>query len=101
MTSDNPYQDPLAIEFIGDPGKELQRLFIKELMRRLRTPDVAASLTAAELEVCRKVIESNAIDLNSIRRGEFGKLAKDVADKFPAMDGQDAPPFDAQGNRVN
>lgn len=99
--TDNPYQDPLAIEFVGDPGKEMQRLFVRELIRRLRTADVAAALSAAELEVVRKVIESNAIDLNSIRRGEFGAFAKETADKFPMQAEGEKLPFDASGNRVN
>ena len=100
MTDEPNYKDPLAIAFVGDPGKELQRLFVRELLRRC-TGDDAKAMSAAELEVVRKVIESNAIDLNSIRRGEHGALAQEVARKFPQLEGDDLP-FNADGSpRVN
>jgi hypothetical protein len=71
----------------ADPGKELYTAFIKELLRRVTTPEVAASLSAAELELIRKVASDNTINLASIRKGDFGEVARAAAEEFPFPDG--------------
>lgn len=76
-----------SAEMGQDPGKELYTAFIKELLRRVTTPDVAASLSAAELELIRKVASDNSINLASIRKGDFGETAQRVAEEFPFPDG--------------
>ena len=65
-----------------DQGQKLGRLFYDELERRL-TGDNAAALTAAELELIRKVLDSNSITLGQCKSGKFGEVVKDVAEQFP------------------
>ena len=75
------------ITLSGDPGKDLYTAFIKELLRRVTTLDVAAELSAAELELIRKVASDNSINLASIRKGDFGETCKRVAEDFPFPEG--------------
>jgi hypothetical protein len=43
--------------------------------------------TAAEMEFCRKVMESNSITLGTVERGDFGDLGKAVAARnYPDFD---------------
>lgn len=72
---------------LGDLGRELMELFALELKRRMK--ENAASMTASELEVVRKLLGDNSVTLAAIRRGDFGKVAKAAAEDFPfpsAMD---------------
>ena len=65
-----------------DQGKRLGRAFYDELERRL-TGDNAHNVTAAELELIRKVLDSNSITLSQVQSGKFGEMAKAVAEEFP------------------
>lgn len=63
------------------------RLLCGELIRRLE--DDAANISASELEVIRKLLTDNSVTLAHVRRGDFGQVAKQVAEEFP---------FDETGN---
>lgn len=65
----------------GDMGRDLLELMTAELKRRLR--EGAASMSASELELIRKLLSDNAVTLASIRRGDFGTVAQQVAEEFP------------------
>lgn len=64
-----------------DIARELMQLFAKELKRRL--VDGAKDMSPSELEVVRKVLSDNSVTLASIKRGDFGAVAKKAADDFP------------------
>lgn len=70
-----------------DQGRRIGSLFYDELERRLR--DGAQACTAAELELIRKVLDSNAITLSQVKAGDFGKLAQSVAEEFPDFGDED------------
>ncbi len=76
----------------ADPGRRLMELLCAELIRRLQ--DGADQMTASELEVVRKVLSDNSITLAHVRRGDFGEMAKKVAEEFPFPEDeyQDAQP---------
>jgi hypothetical protein len=81
----------LKVEPQEDEGRRLYRAFIRELLRRVESPELASSLTAAELELIRKVASDNSITIASIRRGDFGDTAKRAAEEFPFPEGPQAP----------
>jgi len=62
-------------------GIEIMELFIKELKRRLR--EDAAALKAADFEMIRKLLADNAITIASVRAGNFGEFAQNVAENYP------------------
>lgn len=64
-----------------DPGKELMKLLIAELIRRLTTN--GTEMVASELEVVRKLLQDNAVTLQHVQRGDYGEFAKSVAEEFP------------------
>lgn len=83
---EKPKESPIALT--GDPGKDIMALFVFELQRRLIQR--AAEMTSSELEVVRKLLGDNSVTLASIRRGDFGDIAKKVAEDFPFPEGTDA-----------
>lgn len=70
-----------------DPGGELMRLLVGEMLRRLQDKERAAILSASELEVIRKLLTDNSVTLAHVRRGDFGELAKEAAESFPFDEG--------------
>lgn len=64
-----------------DPGKELMRLLVVELVRRLT--DQPGEMVASELEVARKLLQDNSVTLAHVQRGDYGTFAKSVAEEFP------------------
>ena len=75
----------------ADQGQRLGQRFYAELERRLSAEN-APDLTAAELELIRKVLDSNSITLGQVKSGKFGEVAKSVAEEFPFMDGMEEGP---------
>lgn len=73
-------------------GSTLLALFVAELTRRMR--EESKDLKAADLEVIRKFLSDSSVTLASVQRGDFGELAKEVADEFPfPEEGETAPPL--------
>lgn len=71
-----------------DPGARLLRGLVNELLRRLDDPEVAAAMSASEMELIRKLCSDNTVTLASIRKGDFGATAQKVADEeFPFPEG--------------
>lgn len=64
-----------------DPGKELMKLLIVELIRRLT--EGGRDMVASELEVVRKLLGDNAVTLAHVQRGDYGAFAKEVSEEFP------------------
>lgn len=80
-TADN---DPLG----NDPGARLLRGMVKELLRRLEDPEIAAAMAASEMELIRKLCSDNTVTLASIRRGDFGEVARVAAEEYPFPEGR-------------
>lgn len=85
---DSPLQ-PIA-ELTEDFDLRLAKGFVKELVRRIEA--AGPTMTASELELVRKVLSDNSISFATIKRGDFGEVAKQAAEAFP---------FDAGGNVVS
>lgn len=72
-----------------DPGAELMAgfvTFLKEKVRRanLKRDDADYEpMTAAESNVIRQLLSDNSVTLASVRKGNFGELARRVAEEFP------------------
>lgn len=62
-------------------GQTLMSLFVQELIRRME--EDVKDLKAADLEVVRKFISDQSITLASVQRGDFGELARQVAEEMP------------------
>lgn len=79
---------------VGDApfGERLLKGLVTELLRRLENPEIAAALSASEMELIRKVCTDNSITLASIQRGDFGETARRAATEFPfeVIDGDKA-----------
>lgn len=56
--------------------RTILELLAKEMLRRLSDPDVAATMSAAELEVARKLSGDAGITLATIRNGDYGDAIK-------------------------
>ena len=74
----------------NDPGASLLKGLVKELLRRLETPSVAQDMTAAELNLIRQLCADNSVSFASIKRGDFGEVARSVAEDFPFPEGPTA-----------
>ena len=68
---------------------QLLRKLVARLLKRLDDPE--KDIPVAEMELIRKLCSDNSISFASIRQGNFGEIAKRVAESFP---------FDADGNIV-
>jgi hypothetical protein len=81
----NPHQDlPQDFEV------RLMKGLVKRLLQRIENPQV--EVTVAEMELIRKLSESNSVSFSSIKRGDFGQTAQRIAEEFP---------FDEGGNVVS
>lgn len=92
--SQPPSREPDAILEVRadeDPGHQLLKGLIKELIRRVSDPDIAKDLTAAEGELIRKLLSDSSVNLASIKRGDFGDTARRAAEEFPFPEGPQAP----------
>jgi hypothetical protein len=69
----------------NDPGVMMMELLIKRIIINLQ--DTERPLPAAEQEVIRKLLGDNSVTLNSIKRGDFGEYARQVAEEFPFEEG--------------
>lgn len=78
---------PFVQEEGEDDGHFIMRLFVKELKRRLSTPEVAQEMTAAEMTVILRLLSDNSISMGAIRKGDFGETAQRVAEEFPFPSG--------------
>lgn len=76
---------PLSADF---EVRLLQGL-VKRLLQRIEDPKVEVSV--AEMQLIRQLCESNSVSFSSIKRGDFGRVAQEVADEFP---------FDEEGRVV-
>lgn len=77
-------QDQINME---DPGASLLRGLVKELLRRLGDPSIAKDMTAAEMNLIRQLCADNSVSFASIKRGDFGNVARQVAEEFPFPEG--------------
>jgi hypothetical protein len=70
-----------------DKGRRAVDLFVDYFVRRLETAAQGnTEMPAAELEVCRKLLQDNAITMASVRKGDFGDAARVAAEEFPFDD---------------
>lgn len=72
---------------MSDPGASLLKGLVKELLRRLGDPDTAKGMTAAEMNLVRQLCADNSVSFASIKRGDFGEVARSVAEDFPFPEG--------------
>lgn len=72
---------------IRDPGASLLKGLVKELLRRLADPTIASGMTAAEMNLIRQLCADNSVSFASIKRGDFGEVARSVAEDFPFPEG--------------
>lgn len=72
---------------MNDPGASLLKGLVKELLRRLGDPEVAKAMTAAEMNLIRQLCADNSVSFASIKRGDFGAVAREVAESFPFPEG--------------
>lgn len=70
-----------------DYGKRLLKGLVLELVRRLEDPEEKKKFSAAEGELVRKLCADGSVTLSSIRRGDFGEVAKRAAEEFPFPEG--------------
>jgi hypothetical protein len=70
-----------------DFGKQLLKGLVKELLRRLKDPEEAKALSAAEGELIRKLCSDGSVTLSSIKAGDFGQVAQRVAEEYPFPEG--------------
>lgn len=68
---------------------QLLRKLVARLLKRLDDPEI--DIPVAEMELIRKLCSDNSISFASIRQGNFGDVARRVAEEFP---------FDEDGNVV-
>lgn len=74
-----------------DPGQVILSLFLKEVKRRLT--EEAKDMKAADLEFVRKLLQDNSLTIASVRRGDFGDMARTVLEEFPFPNDDGAPNF--------
>lgn len=80
----------------NDPGRDIMEKFVEFLQRKLDaallepTDPGYVALTAAEMQVIQKLMENNSVTLASVRRGEFGAHAQQLAEEFPFPGNDDA-----------
>lgn len=70
-----------------DLGKRLLQGLVNELLRRVEDPEEAKKLTAAEINQIRQLCTDNSVSLASIKAGDFGDVAKRVAEEYPFPEG--------------
>lgn len=78
---------PLGEELQPDFEVQLLKGLVKELLRRLEDPDVAAEMSASEMQLIRQLCQDNSVDFSSIKRGDFGEVAKKAAEDYPFPEG--------------
>lgn len=76
---------PTGETLSGDPGKDIMRLLCAKIIEQLQSPDPEIAKPAL-FEVARKLLSDNSITLAQVRRGDFGDVAKKVAEEFPFED---------------
>lgn len=81
--------------------KQLIDNFVGYLIRVMMAAQVDGEVPSATLEVIRKVCQDNAITISSVRRGEFGSLAKQAAEDFPFDDSGQAVAAPMMGIKPN
>lgn len=85
----------MAAGIADDAGHKILALVVAEITKRLE--ENPGEFKAADFEFVRKLLADNSITLASIKRGDFGSVAKKVADEFPFPGDEEdgAPKFDA------
>ena len=74
------YVEPTEEE-LADPGRTIMALLVKEVIARFKNhPEI---MKAADFEFVRKLSSDNSITFASVKRGDFGSVAAQVADEFP------------------
>lgn len=76
-------------ELPQDFEKAILKGLIKKVLKRL---DSDEPLAAAEITAIHKLCTDNSVSFASIKAGEFGEVARKVAEEFP---------FDEAGNVVS
>ncbi len=69
----------------NDTGRKIMLAFSTYLLGRLEAANLenGQAMPAAELSVVRQFLSDNSITLAHVRRGDFGKVAKEAAEEFP------------------
>ena len=67
----------------NDPHRALIEKLVIHLLKDL---DNDERRTPSLMEVARKLLSDNSVTLASVRKGDFGDVAKKVADQFPFDD---------------
>lgn len=74
-----------------DAGHKILALVVDEITKRLE--ESPGDFKAADFEFVRKLLSDNSITLASIKRGDFGTVAQQVAEEFPfPADGEGGAP---------
>jgi hypothetical protein len=73
--------------------KRLMSLLAKELERRLTSQ--AGAMSAAEMELVRKLTQDAGVTLASVRKGEWGDVAKKAAEQL--LEDEDLTDEDLEG----
>lgn len=74
------FVEPTAEE-LADPGRTIMALLVKEVITRFKNNP--AAMKAADFEFLRKLSADNSITFASVKRGDFGLVAAQVAEEFP------------------
>lgn len=72
----------------GELSSDFEVIMLKRLVNRLlaRLADPTYDMPVSEMELIRKLCSDNSISFASIRRGDFGTVAQEVAEEFPFDD---------------
>lgn len=73
-----------------DWGHRLLKGLVAKLLAVLEDPKT--KITPAEGELIRKLCADNSVSLQSVKRGDFGKVAQRVAEEFPFPAGPEVAP---------
>lgn len=81
---------PTSDQLPNDFEVQLLKKLIKKVLERLDQKEV---LSAAEITAIHKLCSDNSVSFASIRKGDFGEVARKVSEEFPFDDEGRVVPF--------
>lgn len=80
---------------IETPADEIMALLVQNVLKLLGARMAGEeTISAAEISAIGRLLNDSSVTLSSVKRGDFGELAKSAAEEFPFPD--EGPDFDAQ-----
>lgn len=80
--------------FQDTPADEIMALLVKNvkklLGKRLEAEEV---ITASEIAAVGRLLNDSSVTLASVKRGDFGTIAKEAAEQFPFSTTEEGPTF--------